>query len=312
MRLSNSESHSWGPLHSFSFMNNVSETPEFATIISTDRWAHALTLHTSLERTHPNESLTVVVIDEGTIPPAAAERNLRIVRASSLNDPRIHAMRTRYSNLEFACALKPFVIRHLLFRSPVFYLDSDIFVYNALTEAFNEISEAAVLLTPHRTSIIPDDGYTPSQASLIATGIFNAGFIAMRDHPQSWKFLKNWEDHCYKFCVDDRESGLFLDQKWLDIAPVLITNLAIIRHPGYNVGYWNADERLHLIERTKSRKNASEELRFIHFSGFDPEDTTRLTMNGDRLWHVHTPYLLALASDYGDMLLKFTRLNTPI
>jgi len=65
------------------------------------------------------------------------------------------------------------------------------------------------------------------------------------------------------------ERGLFVAQKWLDLAPGLFPGVAILRHDGWNVAYWNLRQRTVRREHDRLTVNGVP-LRFVHFSGVEP------------------------------------------
>ena len=80
-------------------------------------------------------------------------------------------MRGRYNNFELCCALKPFISEFLLLSEnkidKLFYFDSDILVFDALTGAIDLLNSHAVLITPHLLQPIKDDGFFPKEESII-------------------------------------------------------------------------------------------------------------------------------------------------
>ena len=60
---------------------------------------------------------------------------------------------------------------------------------------------------------------------------------AARDRSSTW-----WSDHCRRDCVVDPGEGLFVDQRWIDLA-VTYFDHHVVRDRGCNVAYWNLDER---------------------------------------------------------------------
>jgi hypothetical protein len=70
--------------------------------------------------------------------------------------------------------------------------------------------------------------------------------------------------------VVDLLNGYFVDQKFIDLAPIFFENIFIETAVGYNVAYWN------LHSRRISRENGSwmcndGPMYFYHFSGYLPE-----------------------------------------
>ena len=74
-------------------------------------------------------------------------------------------------------------------------------------------------------------------------------------------------------CVIDPAAGLYLDQRWADLFPALIDRTRILRHPGYDVAYWNLEQRRlrHLDGRWLVN---GVPLRTFYFSGIGVEDAT--------------------------------------
>jgi hypothetical protein len=81
----------------------------------------------------------------------------------------------------------------------------------------------AVLLTPHLDSPTPEDGKGPHFISMLLTGIYNLGFIALKKTPNAEAFLNWWETQLETLSVDEQQRGLFTDQKLVDIAPSIFS-----------------------------------------------------------------------------------------
>ncbi len=96
-------------------------------------------------------------------------------------------------------------------------------------------------------------------------------------------------------------TGLFVDQKWMNLAPGLFEHIAILRHAGCNMAYWNLHERVltedaggYLVQGA----NGAEQLNFFHFSGVVLDDPTVLTRNSNRFTLEDRPDLVKLFRDY--------------
>ena len=70
-------------------------------------------------------------------------------------------------------------------------------------------------------------------------------------------------------CYDDIPSGIFTDQRWVDLAPAYFSDLKILRDPVYNVCTWNLTHRR--VEGTlrDGLTVQGEPIVFYHFSGLD-------------------------------------------
>ena len=90
-------------------------------------------------------------------------------------------------------------------------------------------------------------------------------------------FLDWWEDRCLKFGFEDLRAGLFVDQKWVNLAPCFFVNLRILRDAGCNVAYWNLPERNLSDKDGAYLVNESSPLVFFHYSGYNPNFPERLS-----------------------------------
>ena len=248
------------------------------TIIARNYWAHARTLAACLAEHHPDVVLTVLVIDgdASTVEAAARERfDVVLPDAIGLSQREFRRMATMYDVLELSTAVKPWLVRTLLKEdgTPVIYLDPDIEVFAPITEAAELADARGIVLTPHTLEALPSDGYEPSELTILGSGTYNLGFIAVgRD---AFGFLDWWADHLRRDGLISKEEGMFVDQRWIDLTPSLF-DVHIVRDPGWNVAYWNLAQRP--ITRFGTRLEAAgRPLRFFHYSGFDP-DRPRLSL----------------------------------
>ena len=52
-----------------------------------------------------------------------------------------------------------------------------------------------------------------------------------------------WKERTYNMGYQRLEKGLFVDQLWMNLVPVLFESCNVLNHPGYNMGPWNLHER---------------------------------------------------------------------
>ena len=239
----------------------------FFTICSRNYLAFALTLRQSVLRAEPDHAFYIFLADEA----ADADRlsSIEVIPVAELERPEIASMALRYTIMEFNTAIKPFCFEHL-FRKLDFeaaiYLDPDIEVFQPLTLVHAHLqSGASCVLTPHILEPIRDDD-SPSDIDILRSGTFNLGFAAFARTPEAERFLSWWARRLTEHCFVDLERGLFVDQKFAELAPSFISALSILRDPGYNVAYWN------LMHRTVDQSGKDWQvnglpLTFFHYSG---------------------------------------------
>jgi glycosyltransferase involved in cell wall biosynthesis len=178
----------------------------------------------------------------------------------------------RYSILELNTAVKPWWFAWLFEQGDydrVIYLDPDVLLYRRLEEVERELDAGALMcLTPHLTGPLSTE-HKPNEIDILRAGAYNMGFIALGRHPDLAGFLAWWQSKLEFDCVVDFEAGLFVDQKWIDLAPGMYPDVSVIRHDGYNVAYWNLENRR--VTRAGDRFEVNgQPLVFFHFSGLDP------------------------------------------
>ena len=151
----------------------------------------------------------------------------------------------------------------------VVYLDPDIVVYDDLKELENLLNEHDVILTPHLTAPEKETrGILDNELCALMHGVYNLGFVAVRNSDNGMKFAEWWRDRLVEYCYDDIPNGIFTDQRWVDMAPAVFDGVFILREPNYNVATWNISNR----DVTKKEENYfvnGKPLQFYHFSGFD-------------------------------------------
>ena len=92
-------------------------------------------------------------------------------------------------------------------------------------------------------------------------------------------------------------NGYFVDQRWFDLAPGLVSDRAIVRDPQYNIAYWNLHSRLLEHDGTSYTVNG-EPLAFFHFSGFDPQQPDVLSRHQSRVVLSGDSALVRICGEY--------------
>ena len=278
---------------------------DICTIIAKNYIGHARVLAESFYEHHPDGRMSVLVIDDFSryIEPSDEPFDLIDIDSIGLDDR--DRMAASYNVTELSTAVKPWLLRQLLDRSDcqaITYLDPDIWIHDSLEEVEGLALERGLVLNPHLTAPLPDDGLRPNDQDILVAGAYNLGFISMRAGRESDELLDWWSKRLLRDCVMDPENGYFVDQRWIDLAAALFPDPGILRDPGYNLAYWN------LPRRTLQREGDlyavdGRPLRFFHFSGFDPLSPRELSAHQNRIQVADSPALAELCSAYAEQVL---------
>jgi hypothetical protein len=244
----------------------------FYTIVSNNYLHFARTLLQSIRIQHPEAGLYCVIVDTDLEPARQHKDEFTIIELDELNLPNLKEFTFQYSVLELNTAVKPWAMHFLLLSGfdMAIYIDPDITLYKPLDEVMSALKGGAdIVLTPHLIAPITDQK-SPTELDIRRAGTYNCGFCASKRTKNTESFLKWWMKKLEFDCVVDMDRGIFTDQSWIDLVPGLFENVYILRHPGYNVAYWNLAQR----KVTKTSNGAwlsnGESLVFFHFSGINP------------------------------------------
>ena len=163
--------------------------------------------------------------------------------------------------------LKSVFLRWLFLRKEapdkIIYVDNDIFFTGDYNFLFDMLEESNILLTPHWRA---DNPYFHPWwfETNFRDGVFNAGFIGANKN--SVKSLEWWTMACLYKCKKSYLQGLFDDQKYLDLMPVVEPKTKIVHHQGCNVACWNIIKSERNNTENGIMINNENPLIFIHFA----------------------------------------------
>ncbi len=283
------------------------------TVISPNYLAFARVLAASYLEHHPGNRFFVLIVADLADRTLFAGEAFEPVLLSEIGLADLRGEAMKYDILELNTNVKPAFLRFLFSTQgleQVVYLDPDICVYSPLEPVFAALTNgAAAVLTPHLTTPLADD-FLPSEQDHLYNGTYNLGFVAFRRCPETDRMLAWWSERCLALGFSEGRTGLFVDQKWMNLAPGLFEGVAILREAGCNMAYWNLHERsLLAVETSPMVANANGPavpLRFFHFSGIDPADESGLSRHTNRFTLAARPDLHQLFSDYRQLLRQHT------
>ena len=279
------------------------------TVISPNYLAFARALAASYLEHHPGHRFFVLVVADLADGRLFAKERFETVLLAEIGLADLRGEAMKYDILELNTNVKPAFLQYL-FRTyrleQLVYLDPDIFVYGPLEPVFQALSGgAAAALTPHLTTPYADD-LLPSEQDHLYNGTYNLGFVAFRRCDEADRMLAWWSERCLALGFSEGRTGLFVDQKWMNLAPGLFADVAILRDAGCNMAYWNLHERsLEVREGERLVQNPNGPavpLRFFHFSGIDVEDEMGLSRHTNRFQMAERPDLQTLFTAYRQVL----------
>lgn len=269
------------------------------TIVTRSYLPLARVLATSFLEHHPTGTMTVLIFDAE--PGEIDGEPFEVWTPDDLRLPpsEFRRMAMIYDAFELSTALKPFLLECLLDNAvgPVTYFDADIQIFAPLSDVDDRARESDIVLTPHLLSPIVRDGLLPSEGSILKAGVYNLGFLTLgRRHPILAWWQERLRRHCLAYAVDET----FVDQRWIDFVPGL-WNHTILRDVGFNVAYWNVDQRM-VAHDGDCYTVDGRPLRFFHFSGYSPDRPDELSRYQTRTTLRDHPTLARLCDDHAQRL----------
>ncbi|KIL38723.1 hypothetical protein SD70_24655 [Gordoniibacillus kamchatkensis] len=196
-----------------------------------------------------------------------------IITVEELDIPNLKPWMFGHTLVELSTAIKPFVVRKLLSfenSEAVLYFDPDMVLFSRLDDLLDIFKTHSIGLTPHQTK--PEksiEAIMDNEISSLRYGVYNLGFVAVKNDLNGNAFAKWWSERLYEFCREGLNQGLWTDQKWIDLAPAFFEGVKVLKSSRFNVAAWNITTR----KMEGSLENGliidGEPLGFYHFSGWD-------------------------------------------
>ncbi len=244
------------------------------TSITNNYLPKARVLATTLKQNHPEAKFHVVLSDHYPSDLDAAQEPFDSIMF--VEDLPIHQVRSwvfMHSVVELCTAVKACAAREIMRRyrpATLFYLDPDIAVLGSMKPLIQLLEVHDILLTPHLTT--PEEELVAVQDNEMCAlrhGVYNLGFIGIKDSAEGHRLLDWWANRLYNFCYDEIPRGIFTDQRWIDLVPAFFPGTHIVRDPQYNVATWNLSHRRVSGEAPYHLQVNGQGMSFYHFSGFD-------------------------------------------
>ncbi|PJE46995.1 MAG: hypothetical protein CUR34_05570 [Sediminibacterium sp.] len=276
------------------------------TVCSANHLAHCKTMADSFILQNPSYELYIILIDriEGRFN-LSSFNHYNILEISDLAVPDFEIMAAQYSVIELNCAMKPFVAQWIFEKhqpSILLYIDSDTWIFSSFETVEKSLEQYDLVITPHFTNAYPDNHLLPRERDILRSGLYNAGFIAMKSSDNTFSFLNWWSAHMKSECYYNFAEGMGVDQIWINLVPLLFKKVLIETNPGLNVAYWNLHERKISESGGKYWVNYDTPLCFLHISGYQFDHPTQISRHQTRYTVADHPILQQLFMEYATMV----------
>jgi lipopolysaccharide biosynthesis glycosyltransferase len=183
------------------------------------------------------------------------------------------------------------------------YLDADMMVHDSLAPIEVLLKDHSILITPHITKPFPDDALRPAEKDILKTGMYNAGFFAVRNDAAGNALINWWKDRMVDQGYEKPQEGYNCDQNWLNFAPLYFEKVKNVDHPGCNVAYWNFHEK-HIEKRGEKFYVNNEPLLIFHYSGYSIKHPGMISRHQTRYVMNYNAAVEELFKEYYQVLVK--------
>lgn len=265
------------------------------TIVAKNYIGLAMILEQSIKRYNSTTDFFIVVADEfDQERPEILPSNVIVAKdVLDINHDLWNEMAFKYNLTEFCTSIKPKSLSYFIKNGydKVMYLDPDTFFFSDIDQIFSMLDSHLIVLSPHLVHLPPKESNDIFESTFLNYGVYNLGFVAVRNDRTISRILDWWHERLAKYCFIDSQNGLFTDQLWMNFVPGFLSQgqCLISRHQGLDVAPWNYQERriidkggaFHVVNRNLTEGTGdsdSEPLVFCHFSGYDYKGLTSGTV----------------------------------
>ena len=197
-------------------------------------------------------------------------------------------------------AIVQYALKELDYDSCIF-IDGDTYTYNDYHSFQEELDKNySLVVVPHLTSPLPEDGLYPQNRTISLAGNYNTGFWGATK--KSLPFIEWWRYQTTMLPQSVPEAGLASEQGWLRFACDFDDNVKVFRKPGYNLAYWNIKQyNIDFIDNQWKINN--QKLSLIHFSGLKQEvRPEHMSVYQNRYLLNHSDPVYILYKNYYDLI----------
>lgn len=273
------------------------------TSCSVNYLAKARVLGSSLRTSEVDCDLHVLLNDQAPVwLDVAAEPFHRIVTPDELGYESLPLVLFEHTVMEMNTAVKGRYLKRLLESDYdlVLYLDPDCLALgDVIGEVERHLGTDDVGVIPHiYAPVRGESGIRFTERSVMKHGLYNLGFLAVRNTANGRAFASWWADRLDRFCFARFDEGMFTDQKIVDLAPLVCDGVRVMRAPGIDLASWNVDTRT--VKNTPNGLMVDgEPLVVYHFSGVGPKSVHEMMRHK---MFSGAPEVAVLAAQYEELI----------
>jgi hypothetical protein len=234
------------------------------------------------------ETITLIVDEETTKEDIKyLNKNCLTIKDLPEKDIKLILSKYRNNNDKLRWAIKPVLLKYLLdlkFEN-VLYVDNDIYFFSSPLFLFEKLKSNNILLTPHFYLSDPLRNQNWLEASY-RVGLYNAGFIGV--NKKAISMLEWWKNCCIYNIKKSYWRGLYDDQKYLDLVPILFENVEVLKDTGCNLAGWNYENRM-----LKLGEGNLSSITFVHFAELTMKEFSK---SENPFYPLYKEYLMIIRS----------------
>ncbi len=274
------------------------------TVCSANQLPQAFALGKAIQQHQPACEFVIGLADEM---PTTSDLPFKIIPITVLALPFFEKMSKQFTSAEFVAACKPAFASYFFKENPtlekLICIDPWILVTDSLSEVFDKLSEANILLTPNISAAI-DLKRECNEMQFLNEGLYSSGFIGMKRSETTVAFLGWWQTHLLKYGYLDYEKGMGSDLLCLNFVPLFYDKVTVDFDPAYNVAFWNLSEKTIEYKEGTYWINGQKKMVFFNFKGYSFQKPTHLSSYWKSAHLKNFPVLKPLVEHYQQALIN--------
>ena len=221
----------------------------FCTVAHAATLPHARVLARGLAEHHPGSPLTVLVAGPEDV--TRHEEPFEILHPADLQVPGWETLLAARRWADLREFFKPHLLSRLIAEGAETsaFLDAAVDVRAPLDPVSKALERRGAVLAPRLLGELPIDGRRPDRDDLREAGRFGASLVAVGRRPVAVELVRWWAERLTRSAQHPPTAPQHPDHsarplnRWLDLAPSVFADVAVLDDPGSALSHWNVHER---------------------------------------------------------------------